>query len=190
MTRRKRFVRLSFAVVMLSVVSHPVAAQTLDDAIDLHDSGEFAAALDGFLVLATNGEAHAQYYLGRMYHQGDGVLRDVSMAVRWYRLAAERGHFDARLQLGHMFKTGEGVPQDGNEAAKWYGLAAEQGQAEAEKWIDFAIEPGVAEGWSPPRIEPVPMKTTLAEQEMELSRVQASLQEAQGREEELAQTLV
>ncbi len=189
MARRNRFVRLSVAVVMLSVVSHQVAAQTLDDAIDLHDSGEFAAALDGFLVLAINGEADAQYYLGRMYHQGDGVLRDVSMAARWYRLAAERGHFHARLQLGHMFKTGEGVPQDGNEAAKWYRLAAEQGQAEAEKWIDFAIEPGVAETRPLPGIEPVLTRTTLAEQETELSRTQASLQEAHGREEELAQTL-
>jgi len=189
MTHRNWFVRPFVVIVALAVFSLQVAAQSLDNAIDLHDSGEFAAAIDEFLVLATSGEVAAQYYLGRMYHNGDGVVRDVGMAVRWYRLAAEGGHYQARLLLGQMFKTGEDVPQDGNEAAKWYGLAAEQGQAEAEKWINFAIEPGVVESLPLPGIELGLTRTTPAERETELGQTQARLQDAHGREEELAQAL-
>ena len=189
MTHRSWFIRPFVVVVVLSFGSHQIAAQTLDSAIDFYDSGEFVAALDGFIVLATNGKVAAQYYLGRMYHHGDGVLRDVGMAARWYKLAAEGGHYLARLQLGHMFKTGEGVPKDGNEAAKWYGLAAEQGQAKAEEWINFAIDLGAGEAGPLPELEPNLTRSTLAERGKEFSRIEANLQEPQGREEELAQAL-
>jgi TPR repeat protein len=40
---------------------------------------------------AEQGYASAQYNLGRMYANGDGVPEDDAEAVRWYRLAAEQG---------------------------------------------------------------------------------------------------
>ena len=45
----------------------------------------------------------AQYNLGVMYDQGDGVTEDHAEALRWYRLAAEQGHAEAQFNLGVMY---------------------------------------------------------------------------------------
>ena len=71
----------------------------------------------------------AQYNLGIMYCNGQGVLQDYKEAVKWYRLAAEQGYAAAQYNLGLMYRNGDGVPQDYQEAVKWYRLAAEQGDA-------------------------------------------------------------
>ena len=74
----------------------------------------------------------AQFSLGVMYDNGEGVPQDNAEAVKWYRLAAEQGDADAQFNLGRMYDNGEGVPQDYAEAVKWYRLAAEQGDADAQ----------------------------------------------------------
>ena len=45
---------------------------------------------------ALKGNAEAQYSLGWSYYHGEGVLRDLREAVRWYALAADQGHADAQ----------------------------------------------------------------------------------------------
>lgn len=76
-------------------------------------------------------DAEAQYMLGVMYDEGDGVPQDAAEAVRWYRRAAEQGDADAQYYLGLMYDWGEGVPEDDAEAVYWFRQAAEQGHAEA-----------------------------------------------------------
>ena len=44
-----------------------------------------------FRLAADQGDAKAQYSLGVMYDQGEGVPQDYAEAVKWYRLAANRG---------------------------------------------------------------------------------------------------
>ena len=46
--------------------------------------------------LAEQGVANAQYNLGVMYDNGDGVPQDSKTAEKWYTLAAEQG--DAKSQ--------------------------------------------------------------------------------------------
>ena len=75
---------------------------------------------------AEQGDAEAQYHLGVLYDLGEGVLRDRTEAVKWYRLSAEQGHADAQYSLGWLYDRGFDVPQDYTEAVKWYRLAAEQ----------------------------------------------------------------
>ncbi len=58
-----------------------------------------------------------------MYDAGQGVRQDYSMAVKWFRLAAEQGHANAQIALGTMYENGQGVPQDYVEAYAWYSLA-------------------------------------------------------------------
>ncbi len=81
---------------------------------------------------AEQGDADAQFTLGVMYRQGEGVPQDPTEAVKWYRLAAEQGDAGAQFNLGVMYEQGKGVPQDPTEAVKWYRLAAEQGYAGAQ----------------------------------------------------------
>jgi TPR repeat protein len=80
-------------------------------------------------TMAESGNVDAQFNLGVSYYQGDGVLRDVHKAEKWFRKAAEQGDAGAQHNLGAMYYEGDGVPQNATEAEKWFRLAAEQGLA-------------------------------------------------------------
>ena len=82
--------------------------------------------------LAEQGDAEAQFNLGFMYANGEGIPQDDAEAVRWFRLAAEQGHAEGQHSLGAMYYRGRGVREDDAEAARWYRLAADQGNAEAQ----------------------------------------------------------
>ena len=86
----------------------------------------------GTRARAEAGVAEAQFNLGNMYENGQGVPQDDAETVRWYRLAVDQGHADAQYNLGVMYDNGRGVPQDYAEAVRWYRLAAEQGHADAQ----------------------------------------------------------
>ena len=81
---------------------------------------------------AEQGNAIAQFFLGVMYCDGQGVPQDYKKAVKWYRLAAEKGYSSAQTSLGTLYDQGRGVPQDYKEAVKWYRRAAKQGHAIAQ----------------------------------------------------------
>jgi TPR repeat protein len=91
---------------------------------------------------AVKGYAYAQYNLGVIYANGDGVPEDDIEAVKWYRKAAEQGDADAQYNLGYMYSKGEGVPEDDTEAVKWYRKAAEQGDADAQCYLGFMYDDG------------------------------------------------
>ena len=76
---------------------------------------------------AEQGDAEAQFRLGRMYHTGEGVPQDYTEAVRLYRRSAEQGHAGAQCRLGDMYDARRGVPQNDRQAFQWYRRAAEQG---------------------------------------------------------------
>ena len=81
--------------------------------------------------LAEQGDAEAQFNLGFMYANGEGVPEDDAEAVRWYRMAAEQGYARAQSILGLMYANGEGVPENYVRAYAWLNLAAAQGHETA-----------------------------------------------------------
>jgi TPR repeat protein len=84
-------------------------------------------------IKAEQGNADAQAALGFIYQNGDGVPKDDSESVRWYRKAAEQGNAEAQAALGFIYQIGDGVPKDYVEAYKWFNLAAAQGKESAAK---------------------------------------------------------
>lgn len=96
------------------------------------------------------GDAEAQFTLGNLYENGNGVAKDITKAVAWYEKAAttknsnyfdqfdeqpqinERPQVKAQFRLGVIYDAGAGVSQDRSKAAMWYEKAAEQGVAEAQ----------------------------------------------------------
>jgi hypothetical protein len=62
-----------------------------------------------------------------MYRQGEGVPKDYSQAMAWYRKAAKHGSAGAQIGLGFMYHLGQGVPKDYSQAYMWYNLGAAQG---------------------------------------------------------------
>lgn len=120
------------AVVVLMLTPTAVAAQDYDAGEHAYKAGDYKTALREWRPLAEQGDVHAQYQIGLMYANGEGVAQDHVEAVRWYRLAAEQGHVEAQYKLGVRYSRGLGVMQDYTETARWHRLAAEQGHAHAQ----------------------------------------------------------
>jgi TPR repeat protein len=81
---------------------------------------------------AHRGDALAQRDLGLRYDSGDGIPKDATKAVGWWRKAAEQGDALAQFKAGTAFAKGEGVPKDSISAVTWWRKAADQGNAHAQ----------------------------------------------------------
>lgn len=100
--------------------------------------------------LAEMGGANAQFNLGAIYDNGDGVPEDDAEATKWYRLAADQGHKHAQFNLGVMYANGEGVAENAAEAATWYRKAAYQGDYRSQYNLSvlYANGEGVTQNYS------------------------------------------
>ena len=134
---------LALTFLFLFSGSSVVFGDDYQDGRNAHERKDYKTAHKLLLPLAEQGHAFAQFTLGRMYRDGQGVPQDYKKAVKWYRLAAEQGYVDAQGMLGIMIQQGHGVPQDDNEAVKWYRLSAEQGYAEAQYNLAFMYSKGL-----------------------------------------------
>ena len=87
----------------LFVWSGAVWGQDFGKGMTAYDRGDFATAFSQWMPLAEQGDADAQYNLGVMYDNGEGVTQDDAEAVKWYRRAAEQGNAFAQHNLGVMY---------------------------------------------------------------------------------------
>ena len=122
----------SIALLLVFGLSAPVLAEPFEDGLAAYVKQDYAAAVKWFRLAANQGNAEAQFNLGVMYEQGQGVPQDYAAAVKWYRLAAEQGNAQAQLNLGAMYDNGPGVTQGYVQAVAWYRKGAEQGFASAQ----------------------------------------------------------
>ena len=82
-------------------------------------------------------DASAQFNLGLMYANGEGVPQDDAEAVKWYLKAAEQGNVKAQFNLGLMYDDGYGVAEDDVEAYAWFSVAGAGGDKDARKNRDI-----------------------------------------------------
>jgi hypothetical protein len=123
--------RILSAVGLASVFAGTAVAGPLEDGEAAYQSGNFAAAFQLLNPLAAQGDAEAQYDLGCLYENGEGVPQDAAQAVAWFAAAAARGMTAAEAILGVMYWRGFGVPKDDELAGDWLRKAAEQNTAAA-----------------------------------------------------------
>ncbi len=111
----------------------------------------------------------AQYLLGLLYLEGQGVEHDAAKALGWFERAGDNGFLEAQYRAGSMLTWGEGVESDPEKGSQWLIQAAEQehplAQAElgrfyetgsgatadpsrAATWYDKAARQGVLEARS------------------------------------------
>ncbi|EPI5865008.1 tetratricopeptide repeat protein [Neisseria gonorrhoeae] len=95
----------------------------LNQAVRAGDVSDFRENLQA----AEQGNAAAQFNLGVMYENGQGVRQDYVQAVQWYRKASEQGDAQAQYNLGLMYYDGRGVRQDLALAQQWLGKACQNG---------------------------------------------------------------
>ena len=75
-------------------------AQDINEVEHALGDSDYETILCILTVLAEQGNADVQFYLGEMYYYGYGVPRDdEEEAMRWYRMAAEQGDLRALYQL-------------------------------------------------------------------------------------------
>ena len=91
---------------------------------------------------AEQGDAQAQYEVGRRFWNGDGVDQDHKQAADWFDRAARQGLAAAQCALGLCYERGDGVEQDMWQAAAWYQWAAQQDDAEAQLRLSECYEKG------------------------------------------------
>ena len=139
-----RLIALRFPVALvLSIVC--LAAPAWADfkaGADAYQRGDYATALREWQPLAEQGQALAQYNLGLLYANGQGVSKDDAQAQQWYEKAAAQGHADAQVNLGILYDYGRGVAQDYKKAVYWYRLSAKQGNELAQRQLGLMFERG------------------------------------------------
>jgi uncharacterized protein len=104
--------------------------------MDARNRGDFAKAFREWQPLAEQGDARAQFYLGLLYENGDGVTRDYGKARQWYEKSASKGEANAQFYLGLLSAFGQGGPMDLAQAHMWYSLAAGNGHVGAAVYRD------------------------------------------------------
>ncbi len=104
----------------------------LEKGLAAYNVGDYETSLAECQPLAEDGDAMAQFCVGRLYANGFGVPMNDDLALQWYGRAAEQGYSEAQFNLGLMHSNGWGVEMNDQEAAKWYRLAAEQGFINAQ----------------------------------------------------------
>ncbi len=123
----------AFAVNLYSAET-PEIKYDAAEAIQLYENGVCGKAFQLFQQAAAAGNATAQYYLGRMYFNGEveGEDVDYTKAFEWYQKAAMQGNADAQACFGRMYFLGQGVTQNFDKAMMWYQKSAVQGNAHGQ----------------------------------------------------------
>ena len=106
-------------------------ASSLESASAAYAKGDYSTALKKFKPVAERGNPVAQFTLGLMYREGQGVAKDVKAAVEWLRKAAEQGHAQAQENLGLSYAKGQGIERDWVQADMWFSIAAASGKETA-----------------------------------------------------------
>ncbi len=141
---KKIIIVLGFAMaisLLIPVYAHAMSGDA-GDALRTEASRGNTSALKQLRQAASIGDSTAEFELGHMYDNGQGVLQDYVQAAKWYRKAADQGDARAQLNLGVLYFTGSGVLQDYALAVQWYRKAADQGNARAQNYLGTLYDYG------------------------------------------------
>ena len=134
---RKILTFILTSIWLLFLASPSIAIVTeYRKAVDAYKKEDYKTSYNLILPLAKKGFAQAQYNLGVMYGNGNGVEKNYSKAIKWWNLAADQGNDKAQYSLGVMYEDGKGVEKNLKTAKKWFQLASNQGLAKAKEKIN------------------------------------------------------
>ncbi len=103
---------------------------------------DFKEAMKWYRLAALQGHPQAQFSIGLLYDDGNGVPQNHEEAFRWFLLAAESGFARAQAGVGTAYMRGKGVPQDYKAALDWLRKAAERGDLMGEVALGMAYQFG------------------------------------------------
>jgi TPR repeat protein len=170
-----RFIRLlvmiGMAISVMSIGQHVMAAD-FKKGYRVFQTGDYATAIEEWRPLAEAGNIDAQYILGLMNLNGEGIPQDYAKAIKWLHRAAKAGNADAQFSLANMYRKGKGVEQDHAKAITWYRRAAEAGDASAQ--LNLGVMYGRGQG--------LPQNYIIAYMWFNLAATQGNQQSVENRE--------
>src|SRR3990172_11424414 len=118
---RNRFFQVLSLILLLSLFTLTAPTADFGSAMGLYQKGDYPAALKEFTVLAGQGDADAQFILGDMYAQGQGVTQDHVQAYKWYEIASQNGarHAPAARDALKSKMSAEDINQAQQLAREW-----------------------------------------------------------------------
>lgn len=156
-------------LLIVFIICGPTLADR-DTALRAYQQGDFARALKEWQGLAESGNAEAEFRVGVMYEQGQGIPAAPKEAANWYRKAADQAYAQAQYALGMLYANGNGVRQDNVQAYMWLDLGSILGVAKAaterEKVTEKMAPEQIAEGrrlvdaWKATLLHPSAVVTT------------------------------
>lgn len=91
----------------------------------------YSSALTEFLPLANSGDFRSQYYVGYLYLNGLGVVRNEKEGLKYLQKSLAQGYDMAQSLMGFLYEEGHVVPQDKKKAVELYYKASAQNNASA-----------------------------------------------------------
>ncbi len=119
-----------FVLVIITLLPVHASAADFDSAYAAYVSGNYHEAYMDFNNLARDRHVEAQYLLGLLHLNGQGVEQSVDKGLGWLKQAAENGSYLAAAELGQIYVAGRGVKVNAYEAAKWIELSTEMASPE------------------------------------------------------------
>ena len=84
------------------------------------------AGNDPLRMKAAAGDAESAFYLGNEYFYGENRPANYTLAVYWYKKAADKGIPEAQYNYASCLESGRGTDKNLAEAFVWYKKASDQ----------------------------------------------------------------
>lgn len=126
-TQACQIIVLGCAIYVVALVNAEEAEKRFSIAMSAFEANDYGAARREFEVLAKEGQAEAQRFLGHMYDKGLGVSQDYDKAIEWYRKAAKQKDPAAQYYLGLKYANGHGVSENQKQAYIWFAISFNNG---------------------------------------------------------------
>ena len=104
----------------------------------LYDAAKYSEAVPKYRQAADAGSSWAQFRIGWMANNAEGMVKDTKMARKYYRMSAEQGYRYAQYNLAIIYDADKNY----EESYKWYRKAAEQDHDSAMYWLGVALQEG------------------------------------------------
>ncbi len=110
----------------------------LDEAIALHDAGEYGRAFEIFKPLAEAGVIKAQNRLAHMYYWGEGTAKNPEMHHEWAMRSAMLGDPYGQFDVATAYFSGRLFPADPEVGMVWLNKSVEGGDSYALHGLGMA----------------------------------------------------
>ncbi len=137
--------------IMLGTACDDGGAADFSAGMKALNNKDYKEALKWLTKAAEKDHVEAQFYLGGMYYEGQGMEQpNYQEALKWYKKAADRmdgdrdiGHAEAQFHLGVMYHKGQGMEQPNyQEALKWWTIAGKKNHTGALNNIGVMYDKG------------------------------------------------